>query len=402
MEITRKNFLKLLGLGFISTGVIQGEERKEVKEAKSEVKKLKIKDIEIFYFDIPMVKPFRIAIGTMEGAKDVLIKIHTDHGIVGIGEACPFPPITGETQETNIAVAKALREVLIGKDPLAIEGILKDFGTFTHTNPSIIAAFDMALYDILGKVAGLPLYRILGGDRNSFETDLTVDLDTPKKMAEMAQDVINKGYKIIKIKVGQDPSLDIERLEAIRSAVGYKYQIRIDANQGWTVPQAIEALKKMEKFDIQFCEQPVSAWNIDGMRIVRNESPIPIMADESLFSPNDAIKLIKSESCEYFNIKLMKSGGIRNAIKISNIAESAGIRCMVGCMLETKVALTAASHFVASSRNVIFADLDSDSSHAVFPVIDGIKVEGGTITLPEKPGLGLDVDPSFLKKLRKV
>lgn len=402
MEITRKNFLKLLGLGFISTGVIQGEERKEVKEAKSEVKKLKIKDIEIFYFDIPMVKPFRIAIGTMEGAKDVLIKIHTDHGIVGIGEACPFPPITGETQETNIAVAKALREVLIGKDPLAIEGILKGFGTFTHTNPSIIAAFDMALYDILGKVAGLPLYRILGGDRNSFETDLTVDLDTPKKMAEMAQDVINKGYKIIKIKVGQDPSLDIERLEAIRSAVGYKYQIRIDANQGWTVPQAIEALKKMEKFDIQFCEQPVSAWNIDGMRIVRNESPIPIMADESLFSPNDAIKLIKSESCEYFNIKLMKSGGIRNAIKISNIAESAGIRCMVGCMLETKVALTAASHFVASSRNVIFADLDSDSSHAVFPVIDGIKVEGGTITLPEKPGLGLDVDPSFLKKLRKV
>lgn len=402
MEITRKNFLKLLGLGFISTGVIQGEERKEVKEAKSEVRKLKIKDIEIFYFDIPMVKPFRIAIGTMEGAKDVLIKINTDHGIVGIGEACPFPPITGETQETNIAVAKALREVLIGKDPLAIEGILKGFGTFTHTNPSIIAAFDMALYDILGKVAGLPLYRILGGDRNSFETDLTVDLDTPKKMAEMAQDVINKGYKIIKIKVGQDPSLDIERLEAIRSAVGYKYQIRIDANQGWTVPQAIEALKKMEKFDIQFCEQPVSAWNIDGMRIVRNESPIPIMADESLFSPNDAIKLIKSESCEYFNIKLMKSGGIRNAIKISNIAESAGIRCMVGCMLETKVALTAASHFVASSRNVIFADLDSDSSHAVFPVIDGIKVEGGTITLPEKPGLGLDVDPSFLKKLRKV
>ncbi len=402
MKITRKNFLKLLGLGFISTGVIGGKERKEVKEAKSEAKRLKIKDIEIFYFDIPMVKPFRIAIGTMEGAKDVLIKIHTDQGIVGIGEACPFPPITGETQETNIAVAKVLRENLIGKDPLAIEGILKDFGTFAHTNPSIIAAFDMALYDILGKVAGLPLYRILGGDRNSFETDLTVDLDTPEKMAEMAKNVINQGYKIIKIKVGQDPSLDIERLEAIRSAVGYKYQIRIDANQGWTVPQAIEALKKMEKFDIQFCEQPVAAWNIDGMRIVRNESPIPIMADEALFSPADAIKLIKAESCEYFNIKLMKSGGIRNAIKISNIAESSGIRCMVGCMLETKVALTAASHFVASSRNVIFADLDSDSSHAVFPVIDGIKVEGGIITLPEKPGLGLDVDPSFLKKLRKV
>jgi len=402
MGITRKNFLKLIGLGFIIPEVIKGEEKKELKEAKSEAKRIKIRDIEIYYFDIPMVKPFRIAIGTMEGAKDVLIKIHTDQGIVGIGEACPFPPITGETQETNIAVARALREVLIGKDPLAIEGIFKDFGTFVHTNPSIIAAFDMALYDILGKVAGLPLYRLLGGDRNSFETDLTVDLDTPENMAKMAQDVINKGYKIIKIKVGQDPSLDIERLDAIRGAVGYKYPIRIDANQGWNVPQAIEALNKMEKFQIQFCEQPVPAWNIDGMRVVRNESPIPIMADESLFSPQDALKLIKAEACDYFNIKLMKSGGIRNAIKISNIGESAGIKCMVGCMLETKVALTAASHFVASSRNVVFADLDADSSHAVYPVIDGIKVEGGTITLPEKYGLGLDVDPAFLKKLRKV
>lgn len=402
MRISRKDFLKLLGIGFLSSGVLNGEERKELKETKSEARRLKIKDIEIYYFDIPMVKPFRISIGVMEGAKDVLIKIHTDQGIVGIGEACPFPPITGETQETNIVVAKILRDNLIGKDPLAIEGIMKDFGPLVHTNPSIIAAFDMALYDILGKVAGLPLFRLLGGDRNSFETDLTVDLDTPENMAKMAQDVVKQGYKIIKIKVGQDPILDIKRLEAIRSAVGYGYPIRIDANQGWTVPQAIEALKKMEKFDIQFCEQPVSAWNIDGMRIVRNESLIPIMADESLFSPNDAIKLIKAESCDYFNIKLMKSGGIRNAIKIANIAESAGIKCMVGCMLETKIALTAASHFVASSRNVVFADLDGDSSHAVYPVIDGIKVEGGTITLPEKPGLGLDVDPAFVKKLRKV
>lgn len=402
MGVSRKDFLKLLGLGFLASEILRGEEKKELKEAKAEAKSLKIKDVEIYYFDIPMVKPFRIAIGVMEGAKDVLIKIHTDQGIVGIGEACPFPPITGETQETNIAVARVLRENLIGKDPLAIEGIMKDFSPFFHTNPSMIAAFDMALYDILGKVAGLPLYRLLGGDRNSFETDLTVDLDTPEKMAKMAQDVVKQGYKTIKIKVGQDPSLDIERLEAIRSAVGYNYALRIDANQGWTVSQAIEALKKMEKFDIQFCEQPVSAWNIDGMRIVRNESPIPIMADESLFSPNDAIKLIKAESCDYFNIKLMKSGGIKNAIKISNIAESAGIKCMVGCMIETKVALTAASHFVASSRNIIFADLDGDSSHAVYPVINGIKVEGGLITLPEKPGLGLDVEPAFIKKLRRV
>ncbi len=402
MGLSRKDFLRFIGLGFITSGILKGEEQKKIKEAKKDARKLKIKDVEIFYYNIPMVKPFRISIGTMEGAYDVLIKIYTDEGVIGIGEACPFPPITGETQETNISAAKVIRENLIGKDPLAMEGIFKDFRTFVHTNPSIIAAFDMALYDILGKLAGLPLYRLLGGNRNSFETDLTVDLDTPEKMAKMAKEVIEKGYRIIKIKVGQDPSLDLERLQAIREIVGYKYPVRIDANQGWTVPQAIEALKKMEKFEIQFCEQPVAAWNLDGMRVVRNETPIPIMADESLFSPHDAIKLIEEAACDFFNIKLMKSGGIRNALKISNIAESAGIKCMVGCMLETKVALTAASHFVASSENIIFADLDSDSSHAVYPVIDGIKVEGGIITLPEGPGLGLDVDPAFLKRLRKV
>jgi L-alanine-DL-glutamate epimerase-like enolase superfamily enzyme len=363
---------------------------------------MKIKKIDIFYFDIPLQEPFKISIGTMAAANNVLVRILTDSGLTGLGESCPFPPITGETQETNISAARSLRDLLIGKDPLAIETFIREAGSFLCSNPSAVAAFDMALYDILGKVSSLPLFRVLGGEKSALETDITADLDTPTKMAEKAKSFVAAGYRTIKIKVGQDPDMDVARLEAIRDAIGYNSAVSIDANQGWTVPQAISALKRMEKFKIHFVEQPVAAWDLAGLRAVRQQSPIPVMADEALFSPHDAIKLIKEEACDYFNIKLMKAGGVLNALKIAHIGEGANIRAMVGCMLETRLALTAAAHLMAAQRNIVFADLDGNASHTIDPVVGGMSVKGGIITLPEEPGLGVDVDPAFLKKLRKV
>ncbi len=363
---------------------------------------MRISGVDIYYFDIPLSQPFRIAIGTVSAANNVLVRVHTDEGITGLGESCPFAPITGETQETNIAVARNLRDMLIGKDPLAIEPFLGLAGGLVHSNPSIVAAFDMALYDILGKAASLPLCRLLGGEPRQLETDITADLDTPEKMAARAKDFIAQGYRTIKIKVGQAPELDIARLEAIREAIGYNPGISIDANQGWTVPQARTALKGMEKFKVLFVEQPVASWDVDGLKAIRQNSPIPVMADEALFTPQDAVKLIKAEACDYFNIKLMKAGGITNSLKISHIAEGGNVRAMVGCMLETRLALTAAAHLMAARKNIIFADLDGYASHTVDPVIGGMDVKGGAITLPESPGLGVDIDPAFLKKLRRL
>lgn len=363
---------------------------------------MRIKGIDIHSFDIPLEQPFKIAIGTMSAANNVLVRVHTDEGITGLGESCPFAPITGETQATNIAVARNLRDMLLGQDPLAIETFLSLAGNFIHSNPSIVAAFDMALYDILGKAVSLPLYRLLGGEPRQLETDITTDLDTPEKMAARAKDFIGRGYRTIKIKVGQEPGLDIARLEAIREVIGYSPAISIDANQGWTVPQALAALKGMEKFRILFVEQPVASWDTDGLKAVRQKSPIPVMADEALFSPRDAIRLIKAEACDYFNIKLMKAGGIANSLKISHVAEGANIRAMVGCMLETRLALTAAAHLMAARKNIIFADLDGNTSHTLDPITGGMEVRGGSITLPESPGLGADIDPAFLKSLRRV
>jgi L-alanine-DL-glutamate epimerase-like enolase superfamily enzyme len=403
MSLSRKGFLKMLGLGALAAGSkAYGLPSKGLEDARAAAGKLKITDIEIFLFDIPLTSPFRIAIGEMKAANDLLVRVRTDQGVVGLGEACPFPPITGETQATNAAAARSIRDMLIGKDPLAIEALLREIGPLVHSNPSAVAAFDMALHDILGKVAGLPLFRLLGGTKNVFETDITTSIDTLEKMTAESKKYADMGYKTLKVKVGLDPDEDFARLEAIRRAVGPKVAIRIDANQGWSVPQAIYALRKMEPLAVEFCEQPVLAADTAGLKAVRAQSPIAIMADEALFGPSDAIKLIRAEACDTFNIKVMKAGGLLNSIRIAHIADAANMRCMVGCMLESKLALTAAAHVVASQANIVYADLDGNSEHVTDPITDGMTVKAGELTLPEKPGLGCDVDPAFLKKLDKV
>lgn len=403
MSLSRKSFLKVFGLGALAAGSkAYGLPSKAFEDARAAAKRIKITGVEIFLLDIPVTSPFRTAIGTMTAVNDLLIRIHTDQGIVGLGEACPFAPITGETQATNAAAAATIRDMILGKDPLAIDALLREIGAIIHSNPSAVAAFDMALFDILGKVAGLPLFRLLGGNKNVFETDITTSLDTLEKMTAEAKGYADKGYKTLKVKVGLDPDEDYSNIAAIRAAVGPKLAIHIDANQGWTVPQAVYALRKMAPLAIEFCEQPVLASDTAGLKAVRSESPIAIMADEALFGPVDALNLIRAEACDTFNIKVMKAGGLLNSIRIAHIADAANIRCMVGCMFESRLALTAAAHVVASQANIVYADLDGNTEHAIDPITGGITVNAGTLTLPETPGLGCDVDPAFVKKLRKV
>jgi L-alanine-DL-glutamate epimerase-like enolase superfamily enzyme len=405
MSLSRNQFLKCLGWGGLASGLgglglPLGAA--QAARARAAAPKMTVEDVEIYAYDLPLVAPFRISIGEMKAANDVLVRVRTDSGLVGIGEACPFPPITGETQATNIAAAKAVREMLVGKDPLAIDSVLRLIGAIVHSNPSIVAAFEMACFDILGQAAGLPLFRLFGGDKTRFESDITTGIDTPEAMAANAKGHADRGYKTLKVKVGLDPNDDYERLRAVRQAIGSSVQLRIDANQGYTVPQAIFALKKFEPLAIQLCEQPVLASDLAGLREVREASPIPLMADEACFLPADALKLVKAGACDYMNIKIMKAGGILNSIRIAHIADAANMRCMVGCMLETRVALTAAAHVVASQANIVYADLDGNAEHTADPVIGGLTTKAGIVTMPETPGLGCDVDPAFLKKLTRV
>src|SRR5512135_1818713 len=203
MSLSRKQFLKFVGLGGLASGFggfgLPLAAAAQTARARAAAPKMTIKDVEIYAFDLPLVAPFRISIGEMKAANDVLVRVRTDNGLVGLGEACPFPPITGETQATNIAAAKAIREMIVGKDPLAIDDLLRLIGPVVHSNPSAVAAFDMALFDILGKAAGLPVFRLLGGSKATFETDITTSLDTLENMTAEAKGYADKGYKTLKV-----------------------------------------------------------------------------------------------------------------------------------------------------------------------------------------------------------
>jgi len=363
--------------------------------------KLKITSIEIYKADIELKEPFKIAIMEIVSANSIFVKINTNEGIYGIGEANPTWRITGETQLTNFEIAIDLARLLINKDPLNIEERIKEMSDFLIHNTTIRSAFDMALYDLLGKVAGLPLYAVLGGGKRSLFTDYTIGISTPDSMAEKAVYYKNQGLKAIKVKLGTTKEQDIEIIKKIRLAIGDELPIRIDANQGWDYKTATYVLKALEPMGIEYCEQPVAHWDYENMRRVRNNTSIAIMADESLFDHHDAFKLACLGCCDYFNIKLAKSGGIHTALRINNIAESAGIYCMIGCMLETRLGLTAAAHVMSARTNIRYADLDGYSFHKIDPIIGGANFNRGEIILPDTPGHGVDVDPDFLKQCER-
>jgi L-alanine-DL-glutamate epimerase-like enolase superfamily enzyme len=319
-----------------------------------------IKQVEIYHVTLAYKEPFRISAGTTSEANNIVVKITTDYDVVGWGESSPSRRVTGESAETVVKALDRIAPKLIGMCPLRIEQIVEVMDSAVKENPAAKASVDIALYDILGKTARKPLFMLLGGYRTEVLTDLTLSIKSPRDMAKDASRAIEKGFKALKVKVGLNPNEDIERVKMIREAVGCEAQLRIDANQGWTPREAINVLNRIVKFDIQFVEQPVPAKNLKDLQAVRKDSPIPIMADESVHSPEDALYVIKAEAVDLINIKLMKSGGILKGRKIAEVAESAGIECMIGCMSESPIGIAAGAHLAAGTRNIQYADLDSD------------------------------------------
>ncbi len=362
---------------------------------------MKITHTIIYRFSIPM-EPFVIATGTMHFAQNVFVRIYTDSSIYGVGECSAFPMIVGETQETCLAMAKDFAQIWKGKDPLAIAERMQDLLNYADHNATIKSAFDMALFDIAAKNADLPLYKFLDGETKSIETDMTIGINSPEKMALTALKYKENGCNILKIKLGKTVNEDIERVKQIRAAVGDAIILRLDANQGWSFNDALFALNELEKYNIQFCEQPMRTWFDDKLPELALKTPIKIMADESCYHHHDARKLINNKACEYLNIKFAKSGGILEAQKIHEIALQNNVKCMIGSMLETRIALSANLHFALASSNVVFFDLDTCLlGHLVDPVIGGLTYSGYHLTVPETIGIGADADEEFLKNCEK-
>jgi len=367
---------------------------------------MNIKRVEISKIIIPSAKPLKASLGKILGAENVIIKIITENETCGWGEASPFSFITGDTIETSYETAKKLAQVIKGKDALAIEQRMNEINLFIIGQPSIRSAFDMALYDIAAKSAGMPLYKFLGGERREIRTDLTIGwYDTVEETIEAAQDILDAGFDAIKMKVGRPRLQDLPHVEAVRKLVGPLVHLKLDSNQGWDYPEAVANLNAMKNLNIQYSEQPLAVWDFDGLARLRRKVDTPICADESIFDHHDALKLIKLDAVDYLNIKLGKAGGITTGLKINAIAEAAGAKCMIGCFGESRLGLSASAHLAMARPNIVFLDLDAPYHFKEDPVIGGVEYDkniGGLLHLPDTPGIGAEIDELYLEKGSKV
>lgn len=353
---------------------------------------MKITDIRLGKISVPLRVPFKTALRTVESVEDIIVEIHTDTGNIGYGEAPPTGVITGDTTGAIIgAIKEHIKKSLLGKNIEQFEDIMIILNNCVLKNTSAKAAVDIALWDLYGQLYNAPIYKLLGGKRKLITTDITISVNQPEEMARDSIEAVKRGYDTLKVKVGKDSKKDIERLDAIRKAIGYDINIRIDANQGWKPKEAIHILRNMEDkgLDIEFVEQPVVAHDIVGLKFVKDNINMPVLADESVFSPVDALKIMEMGAADLINIKLMKTGGIYNALKICSIAELYGVECMIGCMLEAKISVNAAVHLACGKGIITKVDLDGPVLCSEDPIIGGCVFDGKQIIVSEEPGFGI-------------
>ena len=353
---------------------------------------MKITEVRLAKISVPLRVPFKTALRTVNSVEDVIVEIHTDVGALGYGEAPPTGVITGDTTGAIIgAINDHIAKNIIGMDIDNLEDILQKIQKSIVHNSSAKAAVDMAVWDLYGQLYKIPVYKLLGGARKQIVTDITISVNEPEQMAHDAIDAIKRGYDCLKVKVGANPELDVARLAAVRKAVGDDVLIRIDANQAWSPKQAVRILNQMQEkgLKLELVEQPVKAADIDGLKYVTENSYVPVLADESVFSPEDAMKIMQNHAADYVNIKLMKCGGLYNALKIISAAEVYGIECMLGCMLEAKVSVNAAVELACAKKIITKIDLDGPVLCSEDPIIGGAVFDEKNITVSDEPGLGI-------------
>jgi len=330
---------------------------------------------------------FKIASGSSDTEENVIVKLVSGDDF-GVGSGNP----TDVTYETLVSMESFLGMVpkkIVGSDENYPDKLHEKLDGIAAGNTAAKAAVDIALFDLLSKRDKKPLYEFLGGKRDRMITDMTIGIESLETTVQRALEHTKSGFKALKIKVGLDLEEDIRRVSAVRDAVGPKIELRVDANQGYTVEQAIKFCEVMETLQVMVVEQPVKAEDYAGLKKVAEASNLPVMADECVKSVLDARKVARESIADMINIKLMKSAGINDAVIINRLAEAADMGTMIGCMGEIQLSIAAGLHFALSSDNVLLADLDSH-----FNIIDdpssGLVFEDGYLIAPKKPGLGIE------------
>lgn len=360
--------------------------------------------IEIYKFDLPLRGDFSISGSGAGFANNVLVSIRTNDGLIGWGEASPVSRVTGETQKTCIAAARKLRSALHGRDSHDINRCVRALDRTLPGNTTIKSAFDIALHDLAAQRVGLPLWITLGHRRTPpvLHTDATLFIRPLDQIAARTRVLLAEGFRILKIKLGDSSRDDIARVCVVREIAGPRVELRADANECWSPAYAQRILPALNELGVIFCEQPLGASARSTQATLARSSPVPLLADESLFTPRDAQRIIREKSFHGFNIKLSKSGGLFHAREIARLAALAKLPCMIGCMNESRLGLSASAHLAAATPAIRHYDLDSFLMQSADFIEGGVTISRGRIVLPSGPGLGARPTAAWLKKNRPV
>jgi L-alanine-DL-glutamate epimerase-like enolase superfamily enzyme len=369
---------------------------------------MRITHIETFPVQVPIhpARAIRSGRGYHTVSPFLLLKIQTDAGITGVGEVSCTPVWSGEDNVTaGHFIQTILAPLLIGEDPTAIEQLTARMQKAIFGNAFTRAGVEMALWDILGKAAGLPVYRLLGGPvREHVPTKFSVSGLTPDKAAEVASWAVAQGFRTMKVKVGVDPESDVARVAAVREAIGPDVRLGVDANGGWSPRVAIQTIRRLTEYGIYFAEQPVQPFDVGWLADVRANVPVPVMADESVNTPQDAMALVRAGAADIFSVYVSKGGGIGPARKVAAIAEAAGLTCTVGSNLELGVASAAMIHLAMATPGIGAEEFPCDIIGPFYYeddlLVERLPIQGGSARPLEKPGLGVELDDQKLARYR--
>ncbi|WP_148629995.1 mandelate racemase/muconate lactonizing enzyme family protein [Bacillus sp. E214] len=359
-----------------------------------------IKAISLYAIRLPLHDPFVVSYHTYHDMPSIIVKMESDDGFIGFGEAVADEHVTGETWESTYSLLKhTLAPLLIGQDPGEFERIHERMNKTVYGAPAAKAAIDIACHDLVAKKLGVPVYQLIGGRyHDRFPITHVLSIQEPAAMAEEAVRKVSEGYLSFKMKVGKQVEQDMERIRAVRRAVGNEIAIRVDVNQGWrNSSNTLRALPSLEELQIDWLEQPVLADDLEGMADLKKKARLPLMVDEGLKGIKDMREVIQKKAADKINIKLMKCGGIHPAVKLANQAEMAGIECQIGSMVESSIGSAAGFHVAFSKKIITSVELTGPLKFA--KDVGNLHYDVPFIELNEKSGLGIDVNEDILTEL---
>jgi L-Ala-D/L-Glu epimerase len=352
---------------------------------------MQITKTEVMPAELKITHPVRMAgIPEIRSIMAIFVRLETSNGSCAWGAAVAHPDLTGEKPEKAILACQAAADRSLDLHPLNIEYSLAELAPLVSGSPAAECAFDLAFHDLLGLAAGMPLYRLMGGFRNKIQTSITIPISTVQESVEFAQEKAAHGFRIMKIKGGENPEEDVLRVRAIQRALPF-HLLRLDADGGYSVEDSLEVARALYK-RIEFLEQPTPPGDFEGMRQVTINSPVPILADQSTCGPESALVLASGKMTSGLSVKMATCGGLRGARQIDSIARAAHLITLAGCVIEPALMIAAGLSFALSSPNVVYGDLDGHLDLENDPTHAGFSLDEGWLVSKEVPGLGCTVD----------